>query len=66
MTTRIPGWVFTIILALIGTLWAGMEYDVRDLLSWKDSAIEKMGNMDAKLDLLLEANGIHYDKNATH
>lgn len=37
-----------------------MKNDVADIKTWKDAAIEKMGNMDGKLDALLTANGVEY------
>lgn len=39
-----------------------VKEDVKDLMGWKDTAIEKMSNMDAKLDLLLQANGVTFKK----
>lgn len=34
------------------------EMRITKIEEWKDEAIGKLGNIDAKLDLLLDANGI--------
>lgn len=66
-------WQITAAGAAIGSVitaavvWGGMQAnvgtlkdDVRDIKTWKDSAIEKMGSMDAKLDALLQAGGVDF------
>lgn len=37
-----------------------MREDMAMIKSWKDVAIQQMGNMDGKLDALIRAQGIRY------
>jgi hypothetical protein len=70
---RVRDWMITLGLAVISSgaialmKWGGAEYTsanhegrITKLESWKDTAVEKLGGMDAKLDLLLQANGVEY------
>lgn len=66
-------WVITVVVAAFGAIasgamiWGGtqstignLKEDVHDIKAWKDDAIKQMGTMDAKLDLLLQVNGVEY------
>lgn len=70
---RMREWMVTVGLAIATTgaaaliKWGGAETSVaaheariNRLEGWKDITVEKLGNMDAKLDLLLEAQGVRY------
>lgn len=68
-------WKITLALATAGALvGAGVNQatvgfikeDVRDLKSWKDATVEKIGNMDGKLDALLKAFDVEYTPKITH
>lgn len=65
----IQDWMITAIIAILGcaVVFGAMRTTVEDhevritkVETWKDAAISQMGNMDGKLDALLQANGVTY------
>ncbi len=65
---RIEDWMVAVAISLITAagVWGAMkstvgnhETRISNLETWRDNAIEQLSSMNAKLDLLLEANGVH-------
>lgn len=68
---KIKEWMITIGLTVLAGVFgygsttaviSGLKDDVRDIKVWRDTAIQQLSSMDAKLDLLLDAGGIEKPK----